>query len=405
MDAKRIAIVSDSFPPGRAGGVSSAHANLAAWLRGKGHVVRVFTFLDSMSPQPGEDDRLISRHSCPGWLERLLRLAVRLYFRLAQPGLPAYQTAIVLTSIWGGLALRRPLKDFRPDIVVFPDYGAPALMVPRLGLERRVMIAHHNPARFLDLPGVGRYSDQDIRFALKAEQRALATIDKVICPSAYMARCFKESYRFIGPVEVVHNLVDAHRIDALQPAALRERLGLPPDAPLVALPACGNPFKGARHLVEIVRRLTAACPGPIGFLITGSVPELLRDELAYLPERARLHMPGSLDWEAGIALLKACDFAVSPSLVENFSMAGLEAILSGLPLIAFDVGGNTELVANGKSGFTVPYLDIEALLERASSLLDRAELARLRALTVQDAAARLTSDVTGPRYLEALLSA
>jgi glycosyltransferase involved in cell wall biosynthesis len=400
---KRIAIISDTCPPGKSGGVASAHTNLAAFLRRSGHEVQLFTFLDRLTTQPGEDG-LVNRHGCPAELERLLRLASRMYFRLVDPGLPAYQTAVVLTSVWGALALRPALKAFSPDIVVFPDYGATPFLIPRLADERRVLIAHHNPARFLDLPCVGRHSAKDIRMAMAAEQHALTSIDKVVCPSSYMERCFRESYRFSGPVEVAHNLVDAPLIDAIAPACIREELQLTSQAPLVALPACGNHFKGGRHLNEIVRRLTAASGAEIGFVITGSVPESLRSELAFLPRKSKLHMPGSLTWEQSIATLKACDFAILPSLVENFSMSGLEAILCGLPVIAFDVGGNSELIKDGHSGHIGPYLDVESLVACAAALLDRARLSELKASTRNDAAKRLASNVAGRRYLDVLLS-
>jgi glycosyltransferase involved in cell wall biosynthesis len=59
-------------------------------------------------------------------------------------------------------------------------------------------------------------------------------------------------------------------------------------------------------------------------------------------------------------ILAACDIAVLPSRAEGLSNALLEYLAAGLPTIASRVGGNSELVEDGVSGFVVPP-DSEAL--------------------------------------------
>lgn len=65
-------------------------------------------------------------------------------------------------------------------------------------------------------------------------------------------------------------------------------------------------------------------------------------------------------------LMRALDAYVLPSLAEGISNTILEAMASGLPVIATDVGGSGELVQEGRTGLLVPTQDIEAL---AQSLL------------------------------------
>ena len=55
------------------------------------------------------------------------------------------------------------------------------------------------------------------------------------------------------------------------------------------------------------------------------------------------------------------DCFVLPSLAEGISNTILEAMASGLPVIATDVGGNADLVARGITGQIVPAGDPEAL--------------------------------------------
>jgi glycosyltransferase involved in cell wall biosynthesis len=56
-------------------------------------------------------------------------------------------------------------------------------------------------------------------------------------------------------------------------------------------------------------------------------------------------------------ILSKCQLAVHVSSTEGLSNAILEELSMGLPVIAFDVGGNSELIEDNKNGFLVPYSD------------------------------------------------
>lgn len=75
---------------------------------------------------------------------------------------------------------------------------------------------------------------------------------------------------------------------------------------------------------------------------------------------------GDITWLAGErkdipALLRALDIFVLPSLGEGISNTILEAMASGLPVVATRVGGNTELVTDGETGQIVPPADATAM--------------------------------------------
>jgi len=80
----------------------------------------------------------------------------------------------------------------------------------------------------------------------------------------------------------------------------------------------------------------------------------------------------SLAWLAGErddvpALLRGLDAFVLPSRAEGISNTILEAMASGLPIVATDVGGNRDLLEPGLTGTLVPSGDVDAL---ARALLD-----------------------------------
>lgn len=69
-------------------------------------------------------------------------------------------------------------------------------------------------------------------------------------------------------------------------------------------------------------------------------------------------------------ILQNTDIFVMTSLYEGISNAIIEAMLSGLPVVATDVGGNSELVIDGETGFLCPLNDAKILAKRIFSLIN-----------------------------------
>jgi glycosyltransferase involved in cell wall biosynthesis len=76
------------------------------------------------------------------------------------------------------------------------------------------------------------------------------------------------------------------------------------------------------------------------------------------------------------AILREVDVVVHPSLTEGLSNVILEAMASGIPVVATNVGGNPELVEDGRTGFLVPVADPVGIADGICRLLDRPEMAR-----------------------------
>ena len=74
-------------------------------------------------------------------------------------------------------------------------------------------------------------------------------------------------------------------------------------------------------------------------------------------------------------ILAVLDVFVLPSLSEGLSMAILEAMIAGKPVVATQVGGNPELVLDGETGFLVPPRDSQALASSIVTLLTNRERA------------------------------
>ena len=103
--------------------------------------------------------------------------------------------------------------------------------------------------------------------------------------------------------------------------------------------------------------------------------QVLCDKVAELGLSEYLWMPG--DREDIPSLLRVMDIFVLPSLGEGISNTLLEAMATGLPLVATRVGGNPELIEEGVNGCLVPVADPPALAHGLKTLLEEPQNIRL----------------------------
>ncbi len=121
--------------------------------------------------------------------------------------------------------------------------------------------------------------------------------------------------------------------------------------------------KGFVYLLGAASILAARMPRPFRILIAGDGP--LREDL-----EARARALGVTDcvtflgFQAQVGdLLAAADFVVLPSLWEGLSVALLEAMAAGKPIVTTRIGSNREATGEGDAALLVPSKDPEALAE------------------------------------------
>jgi len=181
---------------------------------------------------------------------------------------------------------------------------------------------------------------------------------------------------------LIPNGIDFSRFDtsASTRSAIREQLGLGPHDP--AIVAVGNllAYKGHDDLFGALPAVLERHPRARLFLAgedRGLEPHLRRlaTSLGILPATVFLGRRNDIP-----DLLAAMDVFVLPSHEEGFSNALLEAMASGLGIVATDVGGNREALDEGACGLLVPAHDPVALATAVSRLLsdedERAALGR-----------------------------
>ena len=98
--------------------------------------------------------------------------------------------------------------------------------------------------------------------------------------------------------------------------------------------------------------------------------DALKRKVAKLDLAEKVEFTGPLYGTDLIRAYKSADIFVYPSLYENFGQTILEAAAANLPIISTPVGVATDLIADGKNGFTTSFNDPDELAEKMLTLLD-----------------------------------
>jgi len=159
---------------------------------------------------------------------------------------------------------------------------------------------------------------------------------------------------------------------AKQRAALLRELNLDGDAKLIGCVARLQPVKGHRYFIEAASHVAAVEPNAHFLLVgDGALRREIEEQAARLGVGDRVHFLGDRD---DAALISAgFDVAVLASLSEGLPNAVMEAMAAGAPVVATAVGGTTELVIDGETGFLAPPTDAEALARRILDTLRNPE--------------------------------
>lgn len=376
MYKKRIAIISARFPPNELGGISAAHYNLYTMLkRSEFYDVISCNFGDRLKSNKKEG---IYRFSTPHLFVKVLNFINKIYFRFNDKGKTAYQLVDILKNTIGSLKINLVLHRYKPDYIILPDQGCPGLFILKNKNSKLILISHHNPVRFLNNPIIGSHSHADAALALRLENFSLKKVDMVICPSHYMKEVFENTHSYQKQIAVIPNIVNLGLIKSIPARDIRESLGLKKGSIVIYIPSAGSRIKGSKYVFEIIRRVANSTTEKIGIFLSGSINDELRYELNYIPENAKVYTPGFLSYHENISVIKSCSFCISPTLLESFGMAVLEANACNMPVATFNIGGIQDVIVHTKNGFLATYMDFDKLINYSIKLLNRNECSRMK---------------------------
>lgn len=260
--------------------------------------------------------------------------------------------------------LWRLLRQLRPQIVHTRNLAALDSLVPAAlaGVPCRVHGEHGRDT--LDLDGTRRKY-----VLLRRALRPLA--QRYIAVSRDLEGWLQQH---IGvPSARLRHICNGVDTDRFRPAPVRAPLPAggfdDPNLFVIGSVLRMQPVKDPLNLARAFVRLVTDAPtlrrrARLAMIGDGPLLPQVRNELTRAGLQDLAWLPGARDDVPD--LLRAFDVFVLPSLAEGISNTILEAMATGLPVIATGVGGSTELVVDGETGALVPPADCAALAQALS---------------------------------------
>jgi len=265
---------------------------------------------------------------------------------------------LVPTRIW---RLARRLKEIKPDVLHTHNPQAHLHGAIAARLARVPLVVHTKHGRdYMD----GNWLAAGTRLATRWTSRIVGVSEDAALVALEMDGVPADKVR------VIHNGVDLDRFDVRVARPTRPHRRAVTVGRLTAV-------KDQATLIRAVGRVVAEVPD-FQLDIVGDGParrelEMLRDSLGLTDH---VHFRG---YHSRVGdFLATADFFVLSSLSEGVSLALLEAMASGLPVVATDVGGNGEVVVPGETGYLAPPNSPELLAAQMLRLADNAaEISRM----------------------------
>lgn len=183
-----------------------------------------------------------------------------------------------------------------------------------------------------------------------------------IAPSNWEHDILKSSFLFKNnDCFVIPNIIDSCAFYQRNMTIVRDVYNIPRNKIILGFGAAydiDNPrsMKGSHYLLELLKKITN--PENYFLLIFGPAGKSFMSKVA-IPffESGYISNPYILG-----SLYSCCDVVINPSLIENLSTVCLEALFCGVPVVAFDVGGTSDIINHKKTGYLASPYDVEDML-------------------------------------------
>jgi sugar transferase (PEP-CTERM/EpsH1 system associated) len=274
-----------------------------------------------------------------------------------------------LSGKWNALGMARVFRAFRPEIVHTRNWTCiDAILAARLaGVP---IVVHGEHGREAADPHGSNTLRRRLRRCLSPLITEFVAVSRDL--NGWLVNDVGVPAR---KVTQICNGVDTDTFAPLRRESVRSALGIALDHVAIGTVGRLDPVKDHRALIHAFSRLRSDRRHHLFIVGDGPTRATLDHLRLELGLGDQIHLLGERDDVS--LVLPALDIFVLPSLAEGISNAILEAMASGLPVVATRVGGNPELVEDGVTGTLVPPRSSEALAAALARYL--AEPALIRA--------------------------
>lgn len=354
-----ITLITETFPP-EINGVANTLGRLCDGLRARGHQVELIRPRQGVDQSRLSDDALLL---CRGW---------------PLPGYPGLQ--------WGQSSMHKLLrrwKRHRPDVLYIATEGPLGLSALRAARRLGISVVsgfHTNFQQYSSQYGFGMLTRALTHYLRWFHNRSTLTL----VPSA--SQHLELERRHFERLAMLSRGVDSQLFHpSKRQNALREQWGLASDDMAILYVGRLAPEKNLGLLKRCFENLQASYPQRrLRLVVIGDGPQRTVLE-KQLPNAI---FCGNQRGEELAAHYACGDMFVFPSLTETFGNVVLEALASGLGVVAYDQAGAAQHIRHGYNGVLAMPGDEEAFCEAARWLLDEPENLRGVRLNARQHASR-----------------
>jgi D-inositol-3-phosphate glycosyltransferase len=236
------------------------------------------------------------------------------------------------------------------------------------------------------------YGEHESQLRINAEAEVLRTADRVICATEQERVSLRQLYGAgDDQVAVIPLGVDLDRFRPTAKRDARATLGLR-DERIILFVGRIEPLKGLDILINAAALLESDVECCVLVVGGDESTQAQVDELTDLArERGidhRVAFVGAVDHEQLPLYYNAADVCVVPSHYESFGLVAVEAMASGVPVVASRVGGLAGTVRDGETGYLIPWLCPEPFAERIELLLENEPLRQNLGVAAREAMGR-----------------
>jgi len=312
--------------------------------------IKILHVLDSLSVGGLENGVVnLMNHSNPEKFAHsicCLRQAGSMSERIKVPDIDIFSMGKSSKDYLIALKLAKLIRRYRPDIVHARNWGTiEAIIAARLAGAKIVIYSEHG-REASDLYGSSRKRNRIRRLLLRQASHIVSVSDDI---RNWLVR---DVGLPSGRITTIRNGVDVCRFcPPSDKSAAKSNLGFAPDVLLLGAVGRLDPVKNYPMLLRSVYLLKEDAKA-FKLVLIGDGPQ--QAELEQVARNLDLTNVEFLGYRPGIdRYLQAFDLFVQTSLAEGISNSILEAMSSGLPVLATLVGGNIEIVKDGVTGSLV----------------------------------------------------
>lgn len=215
---------------------------------------------------------------------------------------------------------------------------------------------------------------------LAVEKACLEQASRVVATSPQEEQHLRSLVSRQGQIEVIPCATDVERFGSISRIEARQHLGIDLDTKMVFYVGRFDPRKGIETLVRAVHQIQSAdCDRNLRLVIGGgSRPgrsdgqerDRIEGIVNSLGMESFTEFPGRISDDDLPIYYAAADVVVVPSHYEPFGLVAIEAMASGTPVVASDVGGLQFTVIPEQTGLRVPPKDVAGFAQAIQRILD-----------------------------------